>query len=1697
MSISQFTETGRRNLKLMAAEYTTERSGYSREEPVVHLFCRDEEGNKHHLEVDGFYPYFYVRPEEFAEKRDDILNDSKVRYVEIGSDDLDALDDEDLYYYDMVHEVEEPVETLHDESLVKIVAGIPAHVGNENKDFTPLRKHFDETWEADVFFEQRFLISTGIKTHLNAPVGKDRIGVSEIEPIGPEEEGAIDVAPRLITLDIEVRSEGSVPDVGDAGQPVTAISAHDNYDDEYWAWVLKHDNWEKDPEHIDCIPDGLDDAQIDYYDHEGLMLDDFHDWVAEKSPDLMSGWNCIPEDSKVTMGNGEKKNISSVQIGDEIIGFEDGKTSVGKVTNKWGTGEKKVKKITTESGDTLSASNDHKVLVGNKEEITWKECSKIEEGEYLVIPTNYRVENKTELDEEFAYKAGLIASDGSFSEKEGVRFYNNRDELHDQFDGGEVSYSKDGNGAQRVLQTKPRQKSVEKLKSLGIPQGSKKDKEWNLSPVFLSDEDSISSFIAGVVDGDGTASNTVSIAAANESFRNWLVSLLKRVGIDATKGENSVFVSSGSIDDFKREILPYMNHTPKVSRIECLEESKSSAEHTVPEVFVTEGGPRCDKEGCRVVNDKIRRGINIKRWEVEELNTDYVGECEDFKFEKVVAIEDDGVEKSYDIETTVSSFIAEDKVVHNCNGFDFPYLINRSYEVNAYHITKWSPLDGQVRRDPTYTTRGNTPVVKGVELFDMYEAYEETQIHELRSYSLDYVAEKELGFGKEDMPDIDEAWENNPEQFIKYNIRDTEAVVEIENEKQIITQYDHYREVTGQLYTECHHAISLIDMLMLRDALGDGFALPTSTKPDADHYHGAKVFDPKPGKHENVFYPDLACFTEDHNVLTVSGPKKITDVSVGDVVYSINPETEAVEKKPVTNTYSYPEYNGETVKFEGTRVDFEVTPNHRMLYNDGEGLYFEDAGEFDGKRRALPNPSGGIYGDGIETFDITEYLDADVYDVRATYSEHGHSYRSKLPDGCEKKRANYHEGFYFCGKTFDEYKEKITELSEDVSLCHPSGGGSTFRPLRFDGDVFVEFLGWFISEGSTYYPEDENTAVVKVAQETYKDEVRECFNLLGTKYSECNGAFAIGSEIYADFLEQYCGEYSEEKRIPEFIFERASVEQKELLLETLIKGDGHGNTYYTSSLELADDVLRLGVECGKKVKKNYRRGNEYEITITETSDGITDTLHSKGSATNGVYCIEVADNNTMLVGRNGKFQWIGNSLYPNLFYSTNMSPETVIGTEEELEESEYTKADCHRVFFDPRDDKLKDESDDNPEEHEIPIYVLKPDVKEAFVRNSIESLIDMKYEYKGTDKYEAVKRVTNATYGVIGDKDTYGKGFRLFDVRIAEAITLAGRKVLEHTAESIVNRLQNNGYTDTKLIGGDTDSTMMSIPNMDVEPYQLEAAARGYDTHPVFEAAKYTNQTYDEFMQETFNIEEEHRMEVEIESYATACFFLYDFDADDGSGVKKRYSQLITWDEDDGVITDPEPKTKGFELVRSDSAPITAEAQEKVLEMILRQDDAKDAVFTYLEDLVEEMKNGNIDLERAAMPSAISSKPPEEYGTRNRRPMPHVRGAKYASKHIDGEDIGQGSKPLKFPIRKIVGNDYPHHYDAETAEDGDTVDYIAVEDVRNIPREFKIDWELQVEKVLRNPIEPILRTLGWDWGDVTSRGRQSGLDQFA
>jgi DNA polymerase elongation subunit (family B) len=399
----------------------------------------------------------------------------------------------------------------------------------------------------------------------------------------------------------------------------------------------------------------------------------------------------------------------------------------------------------------------------------------------------------------------------------------------------------------------------------------------------------------------------------------------------------------------------------------------------------------------------------------------------------------------------------------------------------------------------------------------------------------------------------------------------------------------------------------------------------------------------------------------------------------------------------------------------------------------------------------------------------------------------------------------------------------------------------------------------------------------------------------------------------------------------------------------------------------------------------------------------------------------------------------------------------------------------------------------------------------------------MKYEYKkdeyADEAYAAVKRITNSVYGCMGDSVSYGVGFRLFDWRIAESITLAGRDVIKHTADEFQSQMKRLGYNDAEIIAGDTDSCVCEVPSADgswesstlstdtVKRHIDEANVDSVETPLAetvissIEAAEHVDATYPDFMENRFGIQDGN-MAVEIESYSESALFM---------NKKKRYAQWVRWDE--GELVD-EIEVKGFELVRSDSSAITERVQKEVITKILKEDDPEPSVREYLRNEWDAATSGDVSLEDIGKPSAINSNmwtygySKQDDGSYNYyTPQPHVRGARYATEYIDGEDISSG-KPLMFYVDGVdaasglpESYDYPNKLKAdvdnpEMTERNRVVDSIAVEDTRNMPDAVSIDWEKMAIKTIRDPIEPITTVLEWNFDDLITKGNQTGLADF-
>ena len=677
----------------------------------------------------------------------------------------------------------------------------------------------------------------------------------------------------------------------------------------------------------------------------------------------------------------------------------------------------------------------------------------------------------------------------------------------------------------------------------------------------------------------------------------------------------------------------------------------------------------------------------------------------------------------------------------NFDDFDAPYLIDRIDRLASRH----DELDsGRLSRvNEVWDSGWGGPNIKGRVVFDLLYAYQRTQFSELDSYRLDAVGEEELGVGKERYPgDIGDLWEDDPERLIEYNLRDVELCVELDRKQEIIPFWEEVASFVGCKLEDATTPGDAVDMYVLHEIHGE-FALPSKGQQESEEYEGGAVFEPISGVKEMVSVLDLKslypmcmvtinaspetkvdpdayddetyvapngthfrkepdgmiremvdelleereekkslrnendpgsdayetydrqqaavkvimnCFTPDTDVLTPSGIRNIRDLDIGDEVYSLDPETMEMETKPVVETHEYPDYRGELVDIETSKIDFSVTPNHRMLVrkNDKNGITeegwdFVEAGELDDYcNYELPHGWSFDHEDSLPEFvDTTEMLE-EYTDVQYT-----------VTDGSGKVAAKYGE----------------PNIRRQIPV-----------------NDFLELLAWYISEGTVYEAKTGNYRV-KIAQESpeQQSDIEKLIDSIADYWYVNERSVSFSSRPIGSLFEGLCGRGSENKRIPEFVF-RGSKKQKELFLEALIAGDGDRQTnswrYSTKSEHLRDDVLRLCTHLGLTATYNSDSTDSDIWRIYCTEDGKNSfRMHRDGShrtAENGVYCVTVEDNNTLIAGRNGKMHNVSNSLYGVLgwdrfrLYDKEMGAAVTATGREVIEFTEQAAAELNK-----------------------------------------------------------------------------------------------------------------------------------------------------------------------------------------------------------------------------------------------------------------------------------------------------------------------------------------------------------------------------------------------------------------------------------
>jgi DNA polymerase I len=246
-------------------EYTWNPDG-----PVIHIFGRDVQGKSIKIDVTGFRPYFYVPAEQAV-----ALPASSHASLEKGTKYL----------------------SIRGEPLLRLYTLNPGDVRRERELF----KHF----EADIPFATRFMIDTGLTGGVSAP--SKNVDYKELEPT------EVDAPARSCIIDIECEDERGFPDP--QRDAIISITAFDSFLGDYVTFLLISGG----------IPATITEQQdagglvngcfrkekhtILPYGDEAEMLTAFTRYIAERDPDVLSGWNFIEFDMFYITGRMERLGL--------------------------------------------------------------------------------------------------------------------------------------------------------------------------------------------------------------------------------------------------------------------------------------------------------------------------------------------------------------------------------------------------------------------------------------------------------------------------------------------------------------------------------------------------------------------------------------------------------------------------------------------------------------------------------------------------------------------------------------------------------------------------------------------------------------------------------------------------------------------------------------------------------------------------------------------------------------------------------------------------------------------------------------------------------------------------------------------------------------------------------------------------------------------------------------------------------------------------------------------------------------------------------------------------------------------------------------------------------------------------------------------------------------------------------------------
>nr|YP_009532089.1 cell division protein FTSH [Volvox africanus]AXZ97312.1 cell division protein FTSH [Volvox africanus] len=358
------------------------------------------------------------------------------------------------------------------------------------------------------------------------------------------------------------------------------------------------------------------------------------------------------------------------------------------------------------------------------------------------------------------------------------------------------------------------------------------------------------------------------------------------------------------------------------------------------------------------------------------------------------------------------------------------------------------------------------------------------------------------------------------------------------------------------------------------------------------------------------------CLTPDHDVLTTNGWIPINQVTTDHTVATFNRKTGELSYQKPTKVYHY-NHKGSLYHVRNEQIDLVTTLNHRMLVRNGN-----------------------ITGNSLTNYNLVPAKD--IIGKRVKYL----------------KTANWNK--------------------EDYQFVLPSVTSCIELSKIVDMEAWLTFFGLWMAEGCVTKNSTRYEVLITQKKKNTAKIIQEVIQKLGYTYKKSKFNFRVHNKQLYKYLEPL-SVGAPHKQLPWWVWE-LSQKQARVLLEGMFLGDGSfcgsGKTrvYYTSSVQLADDVMRLALHAGwsgnkylsvpkgtvsyidgRKITAKYdnwsisiiKRRNNPTVNHSHSKEQgfqIEELIQYEGS----VHCLSVP-NETFYVRRNNLPVWTGNSIPTNLY----------------------------------------------------------------------------------------------------------------------------------------------------------------------------------------------------------------------------------------------------------------------------------------------------------------------------------------------------------------------------------------------------------------------------------------------------------------